>query len=144
MVWAALVQANVLLFRPGSGDHPAEVVYGPDPKAFDDCPDSLSGIARSLFSLKGTEQYDPELQVFSDHLADEMERTMRMPVPRKLAGNETVHITCVIVARRHLPEQVLHGSIFPLLIHPEKTDVTMILPSRYWPEDLPEAVQKPF
>lgn len=45
---------------------------------------------------------------------------------------------------RHLPEQVLHGSIFPLLIHPEKTDVTMILPSRYWPEDLPEAVQKPF
>ncbi|WP_446039608.1 hypothetical protein [Streptomyces sp. SID1121] len=63
-----------------------------------------------------------------------------MAVPSKPAGNETVLSTCVILARRHLPEHVLHGTIFPLVIHPEEADVTMLLPSHY----SPEAVHRPF
>ncbi|WP_211280276.1 hypothetical protein [Streptomyces lushanensis] len=133
LVWGALVQANTLLFQPGKDDHPAEVVYSPDAADFDNNPVRLLDIARSLYSLKGTEQSDPELMAFSEHLANEMERGMRMPLPHKLTAGATVYNTAVLISRRHLPDGVLHSSVFPLIIHPEKTAMTMMLPSRYWP-----------
>ncbi|MDX2564536.1 hypothetical protein PV371_33475 [Streptomyces sp. TX20-6-3] len=37
----------------------------------------------------------------------------------------------VIVARRHLPGRVLNEQVFPL-IAPERTAMTMMLPSRFW------------
>ncbi|MET8751916.1 hypothetical protein ABZW32_17715 [Streptomyces sp. NPDC004667] len=66
-------------------------------------------------------------------LASEMDREMRLEVPRRLTGSAAVYCTDVIVARRHLPGRVLKDSLFPLLIAPERTAMTMMLPSRFWP-----------
>ncbi|NUK00947.1 hypothetical protein [Streptomyces lunaelactis] len=143
LVWASLVQANELLFRPGDHDHPSTVIYSPDTAAFDDDPDRLRGIARALYALKGTGQEDAELAAFSRTLASEMEYEMRMRVPQSLAGDAEVYCTDIIVSRRHLPDGVLRSPLFPLIIHPEKTAMTMMLPSRYWPNELIEAERPP-
>ncbi|WP_432176779.1 hypothetical protein [Streptomyces sp. Tue6028] len=135
VVWAAIVQANELLFKPGRNDHPAVVLYGTDPEIFDDQPEELRAVARKLFSLKGKLLTDPDLQPFSNMLCREMSREMRMPVPRSLAGSALVYCTNVIVTRRHLPSGTLSSGLFPLVIH-SACSATMILPSRFWPDEL--------
>lgn len=133
LVWCALVQANTALFTHGRYDHPAAVIYSPDTAVFDDSPDLLLDIARKLYRLKGTQQQDPELAAFSRMLASEVDREMRLEVPRRLAGSSSIYCTDILVTRKHLPDQVLSESVFPLLIAPEHTAMTMMLPSRFWP-----------
>lgn len=133
LVWGAIVQANNALFARGWDDLPAAVIYSPDTAVFDDSPDLLLDIAQELYRLKGTRQQDPELAAFSRMLASEMDREMRLEVPRRLTGSAAVYCTDVIVARRHLPGRVLNERVFPLLIAPERTAMTMMLPSRFWP-----------
>ena len=135
VVWASIVQANNRLFKPGRGSLPAVVLYCADPETFDDRPDELRDIAGKLFSTKGKRLDDPELQAFSDMLASELDREMRMPVPRSLAGSAPLYCTDVLVSRRHLPDGRLGQGLFPLLILPDH-DATMILPSRFWPDEL--------
>ncbi|MFI8341868.1 hypothetical protein ACIF8W_17610 [Streptomyces sp. NPDC085639] len=133
LVWGAIVQANNDLFARGWHDLPAAVIYSPDTAVFGGSPDLLLDIARKLYRLKGTHQHDPELAAFSRMLASEMDREMRLEVPRRLTGSVTVYCTDIIVARRHLPGRVLNEPIFLLLIAPEHTAMTMMLPSRFWP-----------
>lgn len=127
------MQANNDLFARGGHDLPAAVIYGPDTAVFDDSPDLILAIARKLYRWKGTHQRDPELAAFSRMLASEMDREMRLEVPRRLTGSVTVYCTDIIVARRHLRGRVLSEPIFPLLIAPEHAAMTMMLPSRFWP-----------
>ncbi|WP_330305971.1 MULTISPECIES: hypothetical protein [unclassified Streptomyces] len=134
VVWASLVQANELLFKPGRHDHPAVVLYCTNP-GFDDQPEGLRAVARKLFSVKGKLLADPVLQPFANMLCRELSREMRMPVPQSLTGSAAVYCTNVIVARRHLPARTLDHALFPLVIHPT-CDATMILPSRFWPDEL--------
>ncbi|MER7910436.1 hypothetical protein [Streptomyces sp. NPDC096068] len=100
---------------------------------FDGIPDLLLDIARKLYRLKGTRQQDPELATFSRMLASEMDREMRLEVPRRLTGSAAVYCTDIVVARRHLPGRTPSESVVPLLIAPEHTEMTMMLPSRFWP-----------
>ncbi|MEV7541106.1 hypothetical protein [Streptomyces sp. NPDC089915] len=132
-VWGAIVQANSELFERGRRNLPAAVIYSPDAAAFDDRPDLLLDIARKLYRLKGIRQRNPELAVFSRMLASETDREMRLEVPHILTGGAVVYCTDIIVARRHLPGRVLNEPVFPLLIAPRRTLMTMMLPGRYWP-----------
>ncbi|MFJ7128784.1 hypothetical protein [Streptomyces sp. NPDC098101] len=66
-------------------------------------------------------------------LASEMDREMRLEVPRRLTGSAAVYCTDIVVARRHLPGRTPSESVVPLLIAPEHTEMTMMLPSRFWP-----------
>jgi hypothetical protein len=135
IVWGNIVQANVALFRPGDDDDPAAFVYSPDP-AIDNAPHRLSTIAGSLFDLKGADVGDPALQRFADTLEDERETIGKLAVPPTLTGGIEVFYTVALVCRRHLPARRLRNRMFPLLVLPEQTTATMILPSRYWPEAL--------
>jgi len=135
VVWASLVQANELLFKPCRYDHPAVVLYCADPESFDDQPDELRAVARKLYSVKGKLLADPVLQPFANMLCRELSREMRMPVPPSLVDGAPAYCTDVIVARRHLPARTLDHALFPLVIHPT-CDATMILPSRFWPDEL--------
>ncbi|MYT69663.1 MULTISPECIES: hypothetical protein [unclassified Streptomyces] len=132
LVWGAVVQANNELFERGWRDRPAAVIYSPDTAVFDDNPELLLTIARKLYRLKETWQADPELHAFSRMLTSEVDRQMRMQVPRQLTGSADVYCTDIIVARRHLPGRVLNEPLVPLLIAPEHTAMTMMLPSRFW------------
>jgi len=89
VVWGAIVQANNLLWEPGSHDAPGVILYSPD-RTFDGEADELEHIARSLFSLKGTKPKDPELATFAAVITNEFTVLMREPVPRALTGGREV------------------------------------------------------
>ncbi len=135
VVWAALVQANQLLFEPGTLDCPAAAVYGLDP-SFDRDPDELRRIAHELFALKGTTPADPALRQAADDITNEMARRYNMRLPDALTGGRDVYMTCIMVHRRHLPTGYLTQGLFPLVVAPGQTPATMILPSRYWGPEL--------
>ena len=135
VVWGCIVQANTLLFEPGEENNPAVFLYSLDP-AIDAAPERLRAIARSLYGVKGLET-DPELQRFADALADERAPIGRLAVPAAVCGGvREVFYTVALVVRNHLPDGVLQSRPFPLLVLPEQTTATMILPSRYWSKRL--------
>ncbi len=136
LVWASLVQADERLFRPGDHDHVSMVIYSPDAAAFDEHPDRLSALAHEVRTRNDTGHEDPELRTLATMLADDVEYAPRMRVPKSLAGDAEVYCTHIIIARRHLPDGTLRNGHFPLLIHPDVTPMTMMLPSRYWPQEL--------
>jgi hypothetical protein len=132
--WGALVQANNRLFKDGPDDHPALTTYS-ESGAFENSPDKLVDIARRLFRLKSTTPTDPEERRLADMITDEMERGMGWLVPRSCTGGVEVRSTTFMVFRGHIPGRRLASGWFPLLTHPE-TPAVMIVPCRYWPQEL--------
>lgn len=136
IVWGALVQANMNLFKPGPHDHPAMAIYSSDP-LFEHDPGRLRAIAHRLGELKGTTPSDPAERRLAEMITDEMERGMGWTVPKACTGGREVTSTTFMVFRRHLPDRVLRSGWFPLLTHRE-TPAVMIVPSNYWPGELVE------
>lgn len=134
VVWAAIVQANSLLYEPGSDDCPAMAIYSLDPW-YDARPAALHALAGGLFDVKGTRPSDAADRAFADSITDEMRRDMRLPVPKHRCDGRDVYATAVMVHRKHLPDGVLAGRVFPLL-HCAGRAATLIVPSRYWSDRL--------
>lgn len=128
---ATIVQANTLLFKPGKYSCPAAMVYSED-TFFEEYPDKLKSIASQLFQIKGADCNDKEIQIFSDILADEKVPLFNFKVPEKLTYGKTVFFTTFIVHREHIPNGYIDFKYFPVLILPEKTEASIILPSKYW------------
>lgn len=141
VVWACIVQANLQLFRPGPEDCPAALVYSLHPR-MDDRIDLLSGLAKRLFRLKG-QQTEPDLQPIADLLADEIAADWKVPVPTRLADGMRCFLMTTMIGRKHLPDRYLAQAQVPLLVCPDKTDVGMILPRRFWADQLVAAWQPP-
>lgn len=135
VVWGRLIQANAILFEEGADDAPAAWLYSSDPY-FEEEVDGLAVIATGLFDTKGEQTGDPAVQRFADMLHDERERQLRLPIPVSMTGGLPVTYTCGVVVRSHLPVPFLADSLFPLIIAPNISEATWILPSRYWPEHM--------
>lgn len=133
VVWGVTVQANELLFMPGKSDCPAMVIYSTD-ACFDNNVEELHLLADQLFALKGTKPVDVELAHFAAVITNERDRSMCVAISHKLTRGRTVNSTNVMVFRKHLPNGVLSLRYFPLLIHPESTPCTIMLPYQYWPK----------
>ncbi len=133
IVWAALIQANKLLFSPGIDDCPAQLVYSRDPY-FDSRPQELRRIGRSIFKLKNTTPADQEEKAVADRITDEMDRSMGWRLPDMLTDREAYAAT-FMVFRRHIPNGVLSAGCFPILTHPS-TQAVMIVPGEFWPIEL--------
>jgi hypothetical protein len=135
VVWGALVQANQLLFRPGTHDAPGEVLYCADANREVD-PAELWMIATRLFALKGTVPSDASLVPFADHLTGETGRVFGMALPASLSPVFPASLSSVILNRRYLPSGTLERSVLPLLVLARDPRVSMVLPSKYWPAEL--------
>lgn len=135
--WGALVQANNQLFQPGPSNLPGNLLYSTDPQSFGD-PGVLVRAASDLFNIKGKET-DPELQLFSDTLADEMERLFRIRMPAQLTGSIESWFTTVLFERSHLPNGIVGGRLMPILAHPD-TEAIIVVPHHYWPPSLTRVV----
>jgi hypothetical protein len=135
--WAALVQANSLLFKPGPRDHPAMVVYSRDP-AFDDRLDLIQSIGQRLYSLKGSSPSDPQERRLAQAITDESERGLAWTVPKSCTWGRVVKSSTLMIFRRHLPVPYLENGWFPALVDPE-TELLMAVPSRFWPPELVDA-----
>jgi hypothetical protein len=134
--YAALVQANEILFRNfPRNDAPASFVYSTDP-FFDEYPEELCNVASQLFSYKfeETDNLPSEYRKIAAAIADEHDRTKFDfeldigGIPRKLSFVTT------IVFRRHLPGGRITAPIHPILADPDIADNVLILPCRYWTE----------
>ncbi|MCM8531565.1 MAG: suppressor of fused domain protein [Lentisphaeraceae bacterium] len=135
IVWGHIIQANELLFDPSAKQNcPAAALYSLDPY-YDGNLEELEFIAGSLFDLKGVET-SANLQKFSDILADERTTQMKLKIPHELTGGRDVFYTSIMVHRNQLPVPFLAASAFPLLVHKNRTHSTMILPSKYWSNDM--------
>ncbi|WP_394488111.1 polymorphic toxin-type HINT domain-containing protein [Roseateles sp. BYS96W] len=130
IVWAALVQANKLLFKPGPDNCPAQLVYSLD-DYFDSHPSELQQVAQAYMSFKGVELEDPELRAFARLITDELSRSLSVVLPRVFSNRE-VRSSTFMVFRNHLPNGVLSFSRFPILVHPSTSAVLMV-PFEFWP-----------
>jgi len=137
IVWAHLVMANVKLFDPGKTDYPAAVVYSQD-AAYDGDLEALEKIATAIFALKEAPGSDPELAEFARVMADEQCYFFNEVVPQKLTEGRTVFFTVLPVHRKHLPDDYLAASWFPLLVLPYQCQNVMILPVEFWDSSLVE------
>ena len=131
--WAALVQANKLMFSPGTADCPGLLVYSTD-QHFDARPHELRAIASRILELKGSTPADPELKEIATVVTDEMARSLGWKVPEALTDND-VRAAAFLIFRQHIPGRVLTASLFPILVHPS-TQAVMIVPSETWPDEL--------
>ena len=134
IVWGTIIQANVLLFKPGKANCPAAIVYSPDTK-FHNNPGELGKIARELYELKNKIIEHPEvidLKIFAEAITNEMDGLLNIKIPNYLTSNNLVYYTSIMVYRKHLPLGYLKQNYFPVLVAPKYTSASMILPSRYW------------
>lgn len=137
VVWAALIQANNILFAPGGtrGGAPGEVLYDPQGRT---PPEDLAAVAQTVFSLKGRRMDDPALAYFSDYLADEMIRVFGIDVPATIVPYP-LKASTTYFDRRHLPDGRLAQRVLPVVISDSRPGAVMVLPLPLWPQHLREA-----
>lgn len=131
VVPGTIIQANAHLFREGPSDHPGELVFSLAAPVDTDALDSLS---RKLGRLKGETLDDPDLQFFSDYLADEMERVVGVEVPGSISPLPETYVSTTIFYRHHLPGGRLGSGMYPLLVSPA-SKVAMVLPMGLWTQE---------
>jgi hypothetical protein len=135
VVWGALAQVNQGMFAPGPADLPGVTVYSTD-AFYDENPQDLCEIGQACFEFKNTEPIESEFKPVALRLTDEHDFTMRMPLPRRLTDNRQAFLAATMFHRRRLPNGVLCGSLFPLVIAPEATEVNMVLELPHWSKTL--------
>lgn len=136
VVWANLVMANSDLFAKGKADAPGVVVYAPNYHLHDDL-GRISAAAEKLSDLR-----DPNA-TFANEKEERIAKLVRddyawftaQRVPSSLAGDKSLLASCVTFFRKHLPNEYLAASCFPIVVHPEKETIA-VLPGRYWPQEL--------
>lgn len=133
VVWAHIVQANALLFEPGTTNCPASVIFSPDQRRHVE-PAELGRVAHSLFELKGTSPSEPALKEFADNITNEMTRTFGLKVPESFSPRLQLYESTTFVTRKHLPNRILSVPFFPLVVASEPPYYNFPLPSRYWPQ----------
>lgn len=134
VVWGALIQANELLFQPGTvGGARGEVIYDAQGRLTGE---DLQPIAKLLLSLKGAAPTDPALREFSSYLTDENACVFGMELPMSVAPYP-LKVSTTWFSRSHLQGGTIALPWFPLLIDEEACPgIVMVLPSRFWPSEL--------
>lgn len=135
--YAAVVQANDILFRWAFGDLPANLIYSPDDAVSHD-PTLLYKLAQQLYSYKDMplEQVPEAWREVARVITDERDRSafaFRATMADGFAINTYFNANMVI--RKHLPGMVLRSGLLPVLACPGKCKSVLILPKQYWTED---------
>jgi hypothetical protein len=128
--WGALVQADDGVFARGDDDLPCLLVYSED-EHFDARPAELAAIGARLAGLKAAGAGASEPARFAQAVRNDSGRPLGLPVPASLSAREPM-LSSFIAIRAHLPDGLLSGDWFPVLIHPSSV-VPMIVPHTFWP-----------
>jgi len=139
IIYGALVQANNLLFEPGTQNSPGNMIYSHDPyyKAH---PHELLRLASGLFSFKGDKGLSDEtLQAIADILENEMDRNLYSELPLEYTNGRKVIMTGTMFERTHLPNGYIQSSIMPIIASIWAHE-TVMLPVHYWPASFLRAV----
>lgn len=134
VVLGALVQANMELFAPLRKDLPALAVWSEEPDWDADIP-AMRAWGYRIFQLKGQEP-EGDLERLTRTMNNERARPQNYPLPESFTGGKKIFLSSLVVFRRHLPYGYITSGILPLLVHPEGTPSCMVLPGRYWANEL--------
>jgi hypothetical protein len=130
--WGALVEADDGVFARGDDDLPGVLVYSED-EYFDARPAELAAIGARLLEIKATGAVGPfELSRFAQSVRNDAGRPLGVAVPASLSAKQPL-LSSFIAIRSHLPDGLLAGGWFPVLIHPS-SEVPMIVPHAFWPD----------
>ena len=139
IVYAQIVQANVILFRnfPHS-DCPANLLLSTD-DYINENPEMLYSVATELFSYKNKplEQVPEQWREVAWSITNELDRksfnfSMNLD-NRQVEGRMIANM----IFRRFLPRRRLCGGILPVLVAPNCNHV-LVLPKRYWTKNFKE------
>lgn len=131
--WGWLVQANEALFSPEDKPYPADVIYSRSLQ-IDANPNLLGEVARSLYGLKHTQGTNEDVRRFVDIITNEVERTFDLKIPQLTSGPPDMYFTSFLFDPRHLPENRLLNSLFPVM-RCRTYKATLLIPHWYWPDD---------
>ena len=129
--WGALVEADDGVFARGDDDLPGVLVYSED-EYFDARPAELAAVGARLVELKAAGavgSFEPSR--FAQSVRNDSGRPLGIAVPAALSPKEPM-LSSFIAIRSHLPDGLLSGDWFPVLIHPSSV-VPMIVPHTFWP-----------
>ena len=125
------------MFARGEDDLPGVLVYSED-EYFDARPAELAAIGARLVELKAAGAVGAfEPSRFAQSVRNDSARPLGVPVPASLSAKEPM-LSSFIAIRSHLPDGLLAGDWFPVLIHPSSV-VPMIVPCTYWPDAMVSA-----
>lgn len=126
-VWAALVQANSMLFQPGNIDLPCLVLFSFEPAGGH--LDYMQRLAAGVFDLKETRQNDPDLRYVANLVTNERAYKYRRRIlPISFTGGPIVYCADLIVVRSCLPTGYLTARILPCIAQPGEKGAIELLP----------------
>jgi hypothetical protein len=132
--WGALVEADDGVFAQGDDDLPCVLIYSED-EYFDARPAELAAIGARLLDLKSAGAAGAfELSRFAQLVRNDSGRPLGVALPAALSAKEPM-LSSFVAIRSHLPDGILAGAWFPVLIHASSV-VPMIVPSTFWPPAL--------
>lgn len=136
IVYAHLIQANSLLFKKRlfGGDLPAVLLYSMEPY-YDEHPEELRKLAREIFSYKNKKDAPLELQKFADLISNELSSEYNLILPSSITPHGKVYYSTFVVWRKHLIDNYLKNSLFPIFAAPDRVKSCMIVPKQYWSEE---------
>jgi len=135
--WGALVEADDGVFAQGDDDLPGVLVYSED-EYFDARPAELAAIGARLLELTAAGAVGAfELSRFAQGVRNDSGRPLGVTVPAALSAKGPL-LSSFVAIRTHLPDGVLAGGWFPVLIHASSV-VPMIVPSTFWPPAMLQA-----
>ena len=138
VIWGAIIQANEGLFSAGQYDLPGNIVFSPA-ASLSENPAALVAIADAVRGLKGRAHevgHNRELQAIALLISDEVNLAVNQRLPAELTSGAEAYLTWCVFHRSSLPEGVLSARLVPLLICPEHTEMVIVLPLRFWPDEL--------
>lgn len=136
VVWGCIIQANPLLFFPGSECHPGEIVFSLDHRG-DVHSGFLVDVSKRISDLRKNMPDDPECKYIVDYLNDQRQRVFGLHVPVEVSPEAKCMISTTVFFREHLPGYKLPVlPTMPIIASPREPHVVIVLPSQFWPESL--------
>ncbi len=137
IVYACVVDAHKSIYEKGNDVCEATVVFSED-EVFDEFPNLLAEVAIRVARLQDANQADlpEEHKAVLRELTGRSSRRQNMLLPKDLSYQKDAYMTTVYIYRPHLPRPLLLRGFFPMLVLPEKTTASIILPAAYWSEEM--------
>jgi hypothetical protein len=136
VVWASLVVATTDLFQRGDRDDHGVIVY---PSALH-MHDNLDGVVAAASSLRDLWETERTLDASEEVWRKRLQGSTWF-APEPVPGIEPIGAflaASVRVVRKHLPNGILSGSCFPVVVNPG-CHSPVILPERFWPRTMKDS-----
>ncbi len=133
--WGLVVGAHPELSEPGATDRGAFLVYSFDPLV-DREPAILGPTVDALHELAGLDQLLSFEELKIQLMLSGRRGEWGYEVPPAISGGVVVWMATGVVWRAHLPGGRLRDSLVPIVAAPGVVDESLVLPDRWWPEEL--------